>query len=52
MVLAGGVGCEMAERFYDLSFEVLDDGTVRLEQQDCGESWIINAHPQQLIYIA
>ncbi len=43
----------MKEQFYDLSFEVLDDGTVRLEQRDyCGDSVILDAHPQQIIHIA
>lgn len=43
----------MKEQFYDLSIEPLDDGTVRLEQRDyCGESVIIDMHPQQAIHIA
>lgn len=43
----------MNERFHDLGFEVLDDGTVRLEQRDyCGESVLIDLHPAQLEYIA
>jgi hypothetical protein len=41
------------EQFYDLSFEQLDDGTIRLEQKDyCGESYIIDLHPAQLRHIA
>lgn len=43
----------MKEQFHDLGFEVLDDGTVRLEQRDyCGESVLIDLHPFQLEYIA
>lgn len=43
----------MKEQFYDLSFEVLEDGTIRMEQGDtCGESVIVDAHPQQIIHIA
>lgn len=41
----------MKEQFYDLSIETLDDGTIRLEQRDNGESWIIDAHPMQLRHI-
>jgi hypothetical protein len=42
------------EQFYDLSFEQLDDGTIRLEQKDyCGgEAYIIDLHPCQLRHIA
>ncbi len=41
------------EQFHDLSFEQLDDGTIRLEQKDyCGESYIIDLHPSQLRHIA
>jgi hypothetical protein len=42
----------MKEQFYDLNVNTLEDGTIRLEQRDCGESVIIDAHPHQLIYIA
>lgn len=43
----------MKEQFHDLSFEVLEDGTIRLEQHDhAGESVIVDAHPQQIIHIA
>lgn len=43
----------MKEQFYDLSIDILNDGTVRLAQRDyCGESVIIDAHPQQIIHIA
>jgi len=43
----------MKEQFFDLTFERMDDGTVRLEQRDnSGESYIVDAHPVQLIHIA
>jgi len=43
----------MKEQFHDLSFEVMEDGTIRLEQHDyCGESVIVEAHPQQIHHIA
>lgn len=43
----------MKEQFHDLSFEVLEDGTIRMEQGDyAGESVIVDAHPQQIIHIA
>jgi len=41
----------MNERFYDLSFEKTPDG-VRLTQTDCGEEYVVVAHPDQLKYIA
>lgn len=40
------------QRFYDLSFAQQNDGTVRLTQTDCGEDSIIDAHPEQLKFIA
>jgi hypothetical protein len=41
------------EQFHDLSFEQLDNGTIRLEQKDyCGESSIIDLHPCQIRHIA
>jgi hypothetical protein len=41
------------EQFYDLSFEQLDDGTIRLEQKDyCGETYLIDLHPSQIRHIA
>ena len=41
------------EQFYDLSFDQLDDGTIRLGQKDyCGESYLIDLHPSQLRHIA
>ena len=29
-----------------------DDGTVKLTQTDCGEDYIITAHPEQIVFIA
>ena len=41
------------EQFYDLNFEQLDDGTIRLEQKDyCGETYLIDLHPSQVRHIA
>lgn len=43
----------MKEQFYDLSIDTLGDGTIRLEQRDyCGESVILDLHPQQALHIA
>ena len=42
----------MKMQFYDLSIDTLDDGTIRLTQNDCGEPVIIDAHPLQIIHIA
>lgn len=43
----------MKEQFHDLSFDALEDGTIRLAQCDhSGESVTIDAHPQQIIHIA
>lgn len=42
----------MSIRFYDLEFEVLPGGAVRLTQNDCGEDTFINAHPEQINFIA
>lgn len=43
----------MTEQFHDLAFEQLEDGTIRLEQKDyCGESVIIDLHPEQVRFIA
>lgn len=43
----------MKERFYDLSIDTLDDGTIRLEQRDhSGESAILDLHPQQALHIS
>lgn len=41
------------EQLFDLSFEQLENGTIRLEQKDyCGESYVIDLHPCQLRHIA
>ena len=40
------------QRFFDLDFKQNDDGTIRLTQNDCGEDSIIDAHPEQLKFIA
>lgn len=40
------------QRFHDLTFDLLDDGTVKLTQTDCGEDYIITAHPEQIAFIA
>lgn len=43
----------MKTQFYDLSIDTLDDGTIRLEQRDyCGETVIVDLHPQQIQHIA
>lgn len=43
----------MTEQFYDLKFDRLDDGTVRLTQRDtAGEEYLVDAHPVQIIHIA
>lgn len=43
----------MTEQFYDLAFEQLKDGTIHLEQKDyCGESVFIDAHPEQIKFLA
>jgi len=40
------------EKFYDLSFSRQPDGSIRLMQSDCGEDCIIDAHPEQLLFVA
>ena len=40
------------QRFHDLSFSLMDDGTVKLTQNDCGEDYIVTAHPEQINFIA
>lgn len=42
----------MSEQFYDLKFERLEDGTIRMEQRADCETYIVDAHPAQLIHIA
>ena len=39
------------QHFHDLTFTLMDDGTVKLTQTDCGEDYIITAHPEQLRFI-
>ena len=40
------------QRFHDLAFDLMDDGTVKLTQTDCGEDYVITAHPEQIAFIA
>ena len=40
------------QHFHDLAFDLMDDGTVKLTQTDCGEDYIITAHPEQIAFIA
>ena len=40
------------QHFHDLAFDLLEDGTVKLTQTDCGEDYIITAHPEQIAFIA
>lgn len=40
------------EKFYDLSFSRQPDGSIRLLQSNCGEDHIIDAHPEQIKFIA
>ena len=40
------------QRFHDLAFDLMDDGTVKLTQTDCGEDYVITAHPEQIVFIA
>ena len=43
----------MTQQFHDLNFSRLTDGTIRLEQTGyAGEAAIIDAHPEQLLFIA
>lgn len=39
------------QHFHDLTFTLMDDGTVKLTQTDCGDDYIITAHPEQLRFI-
>ena len=41
-----------SQRFHDLAFDLMDDGTVKLTQTDCGEDYVITAHPEQIVFIA
>ena len=40
------------QRFHDLTFSLMADNTVKLTQTDCGEDYIITAHPEQIVFIA
>ena len=40
------------QHFHDLAFDLMDDGTVKLTQTDCGDDYIITAHPEQITFIA
>lgn len=40
------------EKFYDLSFSNQPDGSIRLMQSDHGEDYIIDMHPEQILFIA
>lgn len=40
------------ERMYDVSYELLDDSTVRLTQSANGEEYVIDLHPAQILHIA
>jgi len=43
----------MTEQFYDLNIEIMEDGSIRLEQRDySGDSSIIDLHPAQVAFIA
>ena len=37
---------------YDLKFERMGNGAVRLTQTECGEDFIIDAHSEQILFIA
>ena len=40
------------QRFHDLTFSLMADNTIKLTQTDCGEDYIITAHPEQIVFIA
>lgn len=40
------------QHFHDLAFDLMDDGAVKLTQMDCGEYYVITAHPEQIAFIA
>ena len=42
----------MNTRFYDLTFIQQADGSIRLTQSDHGEDYIIDAHPEQILFVA
>lgn len=42
----------MNNRFYDLTFIQQADGSIRLTQSDHGDDYIIDLHPEQVLFIA
>lgn len=42
----------MNNRFYDLTFIQQADGSIRLTQSEHGEDYIIDLHPEQVLFIA
>lgn len=42
----------MSNRFHDLTFQRQPDGSIRLLQSEVGEDYIIDLHPEQLLFIA
>jgi hypothetical protein len=42
----------MEQRMYDLKFKQLAGDTIRLTQTDCGEDYVIDAHPEQIKFVA
>ena len=42
----------MNTRFYDLTFIQQADGSIRLTQSDHGEDYVIDAHPEQILFVA
>lgn len=39
-------------KFYDLTFILQADGSIRLTQSDHGDDYIIDLHPEQVLFIA
>ena len=42
----------MNPRFYDLTFIQQADGSIRLTQSDQGEDYVIDAHREQILFVA
>lgn len=42
----------MNNRFFDLAWNRQPDGTIRLTQTDCGDPHIVDAHSEQILFIA
>lgn len=42
----------MTNRFYDLTFEPLDSGAIRLKQSAFDEDSVIDLHPEQVLFVA